>query len=58
MLINDGIIMLINDGRIMLINDGIIMLIKAPADSNTGREITFEQQFKITSNLVKVSTIS
>ena len=34
---------------------GIIVPIKAPANGNTGWVITFEQQIKIASNLVKVS---
>ena len=39
-------------------NGGIMVPIKAPADGNTSRVITFERQIKFPSNLVKVSTVS
>ena len=42
----------------IITNGGITVLIKAQANGNTGWLITFERQIKITSNLVKVSTLS
>ena len=37
---------------------GAIVPIKAQANGNTGRVITFERQTKIASSLVKVSIVS